>query len=365
MLLDIGLGWDPEWAAAFEAARSSLPKQALEVVPARVSRQDRGWVTALAGGQSYRATPSGHTKRALEEAGTTLVTGDWILLERLDEPGRGRVHGLLPRRSRFARKAPGSGEGLAEQVVAANIDWAFLVAGLDGDFNLRRLERALSLCRDGHVAPVVLLNKMDLALDAPLKQQEVEAIAGGAPVHLVSAVSGAGLSQLEPYLTPGRTVALLGSSGAGKSTLVNALMGEERMGTGSVRAHDQRGRHTTTFRELLVLPSGGLIIDTPGMRELQLLPDEEGLSDTFADIEAWAQTCRFGDCRHQTEPGCRVKEARDSGELSAARWASYEKLRSEIAYEERKVSANLRAERKAKDKVLSKAAKEVSRNKRR
>lgn len=359
------LGWDQAWQEAFDAAQVDLPQKGRPLLPARVTRQDRGWVTAVGDDTTYRATPSGRLKKTLEEQGTVLVTGDWVVLEPLDEPGRARVHGLLPRRSRFARKAPGSGEGLAEQVVAANIDWAFLVAGLDGDYNLRRLERALALTRDGGVSPVIVLNKVDLIFDPEVKRAEVQVVAGEAPVHLVSAISGTGLPELSRYLGPGVTVALLGSSGAGKSTLVNALFGEARMVTNEVRAHDQRGKHTTTYRELLLLPAGGLIIDTPGMRELQLLPEEEGLGDTFADVEAWAAECRFGDCRHETEPGCRVKAALEDGTLSEERLQSFLKLRQEIAYEEAKRSPLLRAERKAKERNLTSAAWQASRNKRR
>ncbi|MBK6686977.1 MAG: ribosome small subunit-dependent GTPase A [Deltaproteobacteria bacterium] len=360
-----GLGWDQAWQEAFAELQGELPQKGRPLVPARVTRQDRGWVTAIGDDTTYRATPSGRLKKTLEEQGTVLVTGDWVILEPLDEPGRARVHGLLPRRSRFARKAPGSGEGLAEQVVAANIDWAFLVAGLDGDYNLRRLERALALARDGGVRPVIVLNKVDLISDPEAKRSEVQVIAGEAPVYLVSAITGLGLPELHGYLGPGITVAMLGSSGAGKSTLVNALFGEARMVTNEVRAHDQRGKHTTTHRELLSLPSGGLIIDTPGMRELQLLPEEESLGDTFADVEEWARQCRFDDCRHETEPGCRVKAALEDGSLSDDRFQSFLKLRQEIAYEDAKRSPQLRAERKAKERTMTSAAWQASRNKRR
>jgi ribosome biogenesis GTPase / thiamine phosphate phosphatase len=360
------LGWDEGFASLYQAEIEAEHLQKLpRLVPGRVSRQDRGWVTALGEAGPYRAEASGRLKRALEAAGTVLVTGDWVVLEPLAEPGRARVHAMIPRRTRFARKAPGSGEGTAEQIIAANIDAVLLVSGLDGDFNPRRLERGLTLVKEGGSLAVVILNKCDLSPDPEAAKYSVEAIAPGVAVHLTSAATGVGLDAIRAYLGVGRTVALLGSSGVGKSTLVNALLGEAKMGTSEVRAHDSRGRHTTTYRELWVLPSGGLIIDTPGMRELQLLGEEVGLGEAFADVEALASACRFDDCRHTTEPGCAVKAAVEGGELSDDRYQSFLKLKKEIEHEERKVSPEARAQRKAKEKSITRAAWDASRNKRR
>ena len=206
---------------------------------------------------------------------------------------------------------------MKEQIVAANVDTVFLVMGLDGDFNPRRLERYLTVVWDSGADPVVLLNKVDLCDARDERLREIEAM--GAPTHLVSARSGQGLEALAAYLTPGRTVALLGSSGVGKSTLVNRLLGEERLRTREVRSSDDRGRHTTSTRQLLTLPGGALVIDTPGMRELQLWDSVGGLGATFADVEELGASCRFGDCGHVSEPGCAVRAAVEEGRLPSVR----------------------------------------------
>ena len=258
------------------------------------------------------------------------AVGDWVMIERIGgERERAKIHAVLPRSTCFSRRA--AGEKAEEQVVAANIDTVFLVNGLDADFNPRRIERYLALARGSGAEPVILLNKADLCADAEARAEAVRELSGGATVLALSAMQGSGLEALAPWLGRGRTVALLGSSGVGKSTIVNALLGEERQETRAVRAHDDRGKHTTTRRELIPLPGGALLVDTPGMRELQLWDNaREGLVAAFPDVLELASGCRFRDCRHESEPGCAVRAAVEAGRLAAARFASYLKLRAEL-----------------------------------
>jgi ribosome biogenesis GTPase len=237
------------------------------------------------------------------------------------------IHGVLPRRTSISRKA--AWLATEEQVLAANIDVVFLVAGLDGDLNLRRLERYLATVWNSGADPVVVLSKADLCDDVAGAVAAVEAIAAGVPIHVASGLTGEGVDGLRAYTTRNRTVALLGSSGVGKSTLINHLRGEDVQAVAAVRS-DGRGRHTTTTRELVRLPGGGLLLDTPGMRELQLWDVEEGFDTTFADIEELAGRCRFSDCGHNGEPGCAVEEALGNGTLDAQRYGSYRKLQREL-----------------------------------
>jgi ribosome biogenesis GTPase len=254
------------------------------------------------------------------------AVGDWVALEVRPGEGRATIHAVLPRRSRFSRKVPGS--VTEEQVVAANVDSVFLIAGLDGDFNPRRLERALVLAWESGARPVVVLNKADLG-GAEQRRREAEAATPGVPIHVVSVRTGHGLGALDVYLRRGQTVALLGSSGVGKTTLVNRLLGGGARPTADVRSGDDRGRHATSHRELVVLPGGGMIVDTPGLREIQLWGGEEGLREAFAEVGELAPACRFRDCRHEGEPGCAVLAALADGRLAAERLASYRKLAAE------------------------------------
>jgi ribosome biogenesis GTPase / thiamine phosphate phosphatase len=261
------------------------------------------------------------------------------------------IHALMPRRSAFARRAAG---GAGVQIVAANVDIAFLVAALNNDLNPRRLERYLVAARDSRAAPVVVLTKEDLSADAAAQLQAVADIAGDAPVVTLSALTGRGLELLDRWLQPGITAALLGSSGAGKSTLLNALAGKELMSTGAVREADDRGRHTTTHRELFRLPGGALLIDTPGMRELGLVAEEDALDQSFADVTALFAQCKFSDCTHAAEPGCAILAALADESLSADRWKSYLELQRELAFVARKDDPAAEAAKRAQWKQVHK-----------
>jgi ribosome biogenesis GTPase len=301
--------------------------------PARVTVQQRGLWRIVGEHGEFDARLSGRFRLEAHDGGHP-VAGDWVAAELRPAEGQATIHAVLPRTSAFVRWASGPAGG--KQVVAANADVAFLAASLNADLSLRRLERYLALAYESGAAPVLVLTKADACPDVAGLTAEVEAIAFGAPVHAVSAVTGEGLAALAAHLPPGRTAVLLGSSGVGKSTLVNALAGAELMATQSIVEDGARGRHTTTHRELIRLPSGGLILDTPGMRELGLVDAEAGLSATFADLEALAQACRFGDCGHGREPGCAVQAAVADGTLDAGRLASWRKLQRELAHERRK-----------------------------
>lgn len=324
------LGWNWFFADAFAQYEPE------GLTPGRVAVQERGAVVLFT---ASGPIPAETGARLLRESGQP-VTGDWVAAEILADEDKAIVRAILPRRSRFARKEPWLTE---EQVVAANVDTAFLVTDCGRDFKARRLERYLTAAWDSGAAPVIVLTKSDLAADVWETLAEAEAIAFGVPVHAVSSVTGQGLGALDPYLLPGCTVALLGSSGVGKSTLVNRLLGEDLLATAELR-RDGRGRHTTTHRELVHLPGGALLLDTPGMRELQLWADESALDETFADVAGLARECRFSDCAHGQEPGCAVRAALANGSLPQIRWESYRKLQRELRALAVKQDVRLRSE---------------------
>jgi len=266
---------------------------------------------------------------------------------------------VLPRRTKFSRMAATDHGQTVEQVVAANVDVVFLVAGLDGDLNLRRLERYLALAWESGAEPVVVLTKADLCGDVEAAVLAVESVAIGVAVHAVSNLTGEGLDDLRRYFVGNRTVAALGSSGVGKSSLLNRLAGEELMATGDVRA-DGRGRHTTTNRQLLLLPDGGLFLDTPGMRELRLWESEDGLAQAFDDVAEAAALCRFSDCSHEREPGCGVQAALANGTLDRERYASWRKLQAELRHLAVKQDARLRSETRKEVRRRARSRRKVS-----
>lgn len=264
------------------------------------------------------------------------TVGDWVVISSGLERERAIIHAILPRQSKISRKV--AGKVTEEQLIAANMDTVFLVNALNNDFNLRRMERYLTLVWESGASPVIILSKADLCANIEEKLRQVESIAYGVPIYVLSSLREEGLDSLKPYLSEGKTAVLLGSSGAGKSTLINKLAGEQIQKVQEIREKDHHGRHTTTYRELIILPQRGLIIDTPGMRELQLWDSGEGLGETFEDIEFYASHCRFNDCQHQTEPGCAVRKAIEEGNLDYARYESYLKLQKELAYLSRKTN---------------------------
>jgi ribosome biogenesis GTPase / thiamine phosphate phosphatase len=286
------------------------------------------------------------------------AVGDWVMVANGRQPAL--ISAVLPRRSAFVRSAAdatrrSAGSLADEQVLAANVDVAFLVTGLDHDFNLRRLERYLAVAWSSGVRPVIVLNKADVALDLEDRLLAVESIAPAVPIVVLSALTGDHVTDLAPYLTAGQTAVVLGSSGVGKSTLVNALLGEQRQTTAAVREDDSRGRHTTTHRELFELAGGGQLIDTPGIRALEVAGADEGVDTAFDDIADLALACRFSDCRHEGEPGCAVRSALEDGRLSHDRLASHRKLEREIAHAERKGDARARAAEAKRWKSIHKA----------
>jgi ribosome biogenesis GTPase / thiamine phosphate phosphatase len=313
------LGWRPFFASVFE------PHRTKGWIPARVVCEARQYYLAWGESGELEVRLPGRLRHAAFLRSELPAVGDWVAVAPLPGGEQGIVQALLPRQSVLSRRRQD------EQIIAANLDTVFLVAGLDGNYNLRRLERYLTAASLSGAVPVVVLNKADLCPDLDERLAEVEQIAGGARVHAVSAALGTGLEALAQYLGPGQTAGLVGSSGAGKSTLVNILVGSQCQEVREVRRGDQKGRHTTTRRELVPVPGGGLLIDTPGMRELQLWGGEEGLADGFAEIEALAADCRFADCRHGPEAGCAVRQALGEGRVDGKRVESYLKLKQELA----------------------------------
>jgi ribosome biogenesis GTPase len=319
----------PLTALGFDAHfDKQLPAFGDAPVVARVAAQHRGGYEVWAEEGRGLAQLAGRLHRELAEEDKPGV-GDWVVLNGAPAEGTTTViEGVFARRTVFTRGA--AGRVTKGQVVAANLDLVFVVCGLDSDYNLRRIERYLARVWSSGAQPVVVLTKADLCADVDARLAEVESASIGAEVIVTSIPEGRGVDAIRDAIAPGATAALVGSSGAGKSTLVNALLGEERMATGETRERDGRGQHTTSHRQLILLPGGGLIIDTPGMRELSLA-DDEGLDAAFEDIEKLAASCRFRDCTHQSEPGCAVKEAVEVGDLAATRLEHYLKLGREAA----------------------------------
>lgn len=347
----IELGWDSVWDELFQAVSN------IEYCVGRVSAEHKHLYRVFTEQGEILAQVSGRFRYAAHGRWDFPVVGDWVVIASDSDDDRGIIWSVLPRRNKFSRQAAGDNE--EEQVLVANIDTVFIVSSLNQDFNLRRMERYLVLTWECGASPVIVLNKADLCGDISSKIEETNAIAPGVSVHTISCETGQGLDQLAPYLGTGKTVALLGSSGVGKSTLLNCLLGESVKRTNAVRNQDDRGRHTTTHRQLHMLPQGGLVIDTPGLRELKLWGTDVGITSTFEDIERYSARCRFVDCQHQGEPGCAVMGALDSGELDWSRYHSYVKLQKEMAYISRKDNLFEALEEKEKWKQIHKEIKRI------
>ena len=347
------LGWNSFFQKHFQLLKMH------DSVPARVVSESKSSYQVYGQYGELTAKISGKMRYQAGTGDQYPAVGDWVVIRPQVNEKEGVIHAILPRKSRFSRKV--AGERTEEQVVAANVDTVFIVSGLDGgrNFNLRRIERYLTLAWNSGASPVIVLNKVDLCPDVNVYIENVEAIATGISIHSVSAKERIGLDALMRYLTKGETAAFLGSSGVGKSALINALLGIEKQETGEVREDDRTGRHTTTRRELILLPSGGAVIDTPGMREIQMWAGEDDLQSAFNDIEILAKKCRFDDCGHNIEPGCAVRDAIEQGALDPARLESYRKLQNELSYLASREAHSTRLLEKAKWKKISQWSKQI------
>ena len=351
------LGWDDGYEASFAAHRATGR------VPARVVAVHKETSIVRTSEGDRPAIVTGRFRFDALAPSEYPAVGDWVALDGLGDGHEGSpavIAAVLPRRSAIRRSAAdasrrGGGRLVDEQVIVANVDVAFLVAGLDGDLNLRRIERYLAVAWSSGVSPVHVLNKADVADDLEGRRLAVEALGPGVPIVAISARDGTGLEALDRWLAPGRTAVVLGSSGVGKSTLLNALLGEARQATQEVREDDSRGRHTTTHRELFRLPSGALLIDTPGIRSLEVVGADEGVGQTFEEIDELAAMCRFSDCRHDGEPGCAVRAAIEAGSLDPGRLAAWRKLDREAAHDARRSDPLAAAENRRKWKAIHKA----------
>ena len=341
------IGWNEFFSSSFESYRQA------GYSPGRVAIAHKQIYTLYTEQGELAAEVTGKFRYQVDGTQDFPAVGDWVVIRGREAEARATIHDVLPRRSKFSRKTVGA--KTEEQVIATNIDTVFLVSGLDGDFNPRRIERYLVLAWESGANPVVILNKADLCDQVEQRVLAVEAIAFGVPIVVLSAVNRRGLEELEAYLQPGQTVALLGSSGVGKSTITNQLIGTDLQAVQTVRQGDDRGRHTTTHRELIRTPSGGLLMDTPGMRELQIWASDEGLQETFADVETLAAECRFRDCQHEDEPGCAVQQAIAAGSLAYERFISYQKLQKELSYLSRKQDQRANLAEKERWKKITKA----------
>ena len=345
------LGWNSRWRDLFE------PYAQDNLTPGRVVAEHRDAYRLETEAGERTGALGGRLRHHAERRLDLPAVGDFVSLRLPAGEGPALVDAVLPRQTVFVRRA--AGDRPDDQVIAANIDFVFVMTALDHDMNLRRVERYLAAVWESGASPVVLLNKTDLCDEVDGKIAQIHRVALGVNVHAISALTADGLDAVQRYLKPGLTIGFVGSSGVGKSTLLNRLLGRDVQTTAAVRSHDSRGRHTTTHRELFVLPQGGLVIDTPGMREFHLSNADDGLGAVFVDIEALAADCRFADCAHRQEPGCAVRAAVDRRELDAVRLSAYEKLLKELRYEKSRDDPSAAIERKRQGRIASKAIKRM------
>jgi len=328
-------GWNESWETKW--SQQSNNEKLHASTAGRILLEHKHMYRVVTDEGEWLASLSGNFKHQAHERRDYPAVGDWVAVEKMPGEEKGIIRSILPRTSIFSRKV--AGLATAEQIVAVNVDIVFLVMSLNLDFNVRRLERYIIAAWDSGANPIIVLTKKDLCDNHQTYVEQAQAIAIGVPIHVVSSVTGDGIATLQELLKDGKTAALLGSSGVGKSALTNALCGEDVMAVQNIRADDDKGRHTTTHRELFRMPGGGLIIDTPGMREFQMWDSGESLDTGFIDVEQFASSCRFTDCQHNNQPGCAVQEALKNGSLTNERYASYEKLKRELAFIERKANA--------------------------
>jgi len=345
------------WNSFFQSHWSSESRDGLE--PARVVEGQRDAYRVACEVGELPAEITGRLRHTATDASTLPAVGDWVAINIVSGEEKAVIHSILPRRTTLSRKE--AGKRTAEQILVTNVDTVFLMMSLNADLNPRRIERYLGTLWESGACPVIVLSKSDLCLDPSAAVSEIGAAAPGVDVHVISAATGTGVDSLEPYLGPGNTVVLLGSSGVGKSTLINCLLKAEVQKTVEVRTHDDRGRHATTYRRLFSLPAGGILIDTPGMREFQLW-DAAGLDDAFEEIGQLAELCRFRDCGHESEPGCAVKLAIADGTMDAQRLSSFRKLKRELDYNDRKKDVAAQLELKRRWKQIHKAQRRKARN---
>jgi ribosome biogenesis GTPase / thiamine phosphate phosphatase len=346
------------WNSFFEACFAQYAEKGF--LPGRISTQHRDRYLIFTEAGEIKGQVSGKFRFGTSGLHDYPAIGDWVAFEQDNSQKSAVIHHVLERKSKFSRKV--AGERTDEQILAANIDFAFLVMGLDGDYNPRRLERYLTVAHESSAQPVIILNKSDKCDNAEENFAEISKIASGIDVFLMSAKQGIGIEPVREILKTGVTGVLLGSSGVGKSTITNYLLGKDYAKILDVREDDDRGRHATSHRELLLLPSGGIIIDTPGLREIQLWGGEEGIQDGFEDIIELGSQCRFRDCKHDTEPGCAVKQALENGTLDAGRYESFLKLKREISFHDQRNLIGSQRTEKERWKKVSKQIKTKFRN---
>jgi ribosome biogenesis GTPase len=343
------LGWVPALQRDFEQHRQQ------GLLPGRIAVEDKHFYLVLSAQGELTGQVSGKLLHSSRGPGELPKVGDWVALSSVPNEAKAIIHAVLPRKTRLSRKV--AGREVEEQVLATNVDKVFAVQALDETFRPGLLHRHLVMILESGAKPVVVLNKADLCQDIPEMFQRAQEIAGGAPVIAVSAKTGQDIAQLRDWIHPGETVVFIGASGVGKSTLINDLYGEEIQATADVRESDAKGRHTTTWRELILLPGGGLVIDTPGMREFQMWIADEGLRDAFSDLDALAGQCRFRDCTHMVETGCAVLQAVAAGQLSQERYRNYVKLKKELAFLEQAHTKHSWMQRKRHSRVAHRGGK--------
>jgi ribosome biogenesis GTPase / thiamine phosphate phosphatase len=348
------LGWNSFFENQFEQYRNQ------NYSPMRIIRENREKYIAYSEAGELICEISGKYRFDTISKANFPTAGDWVAGAVRTGEMKATIHALLSRKSVFSRKV--AGQITDEQVVAANIDTIFIVTGLDLNYNLRRIERYLAMAWNSGATPVIILNKSDLCPEAEIRKSEVESIAFGVDIYTLSATQNIGIEFLNKYIRPGETVAFLGSSGVGKSTIINSLLGTNKLKVNEVSDLGSRGRHTTTYRELILLPNGGIVVDTPGMRELQVWGDEEALKQVFDDIEELASNCRFSNCNHENEPGCAILEAVNNGTLDPGRLESFYKLKKEFSYLTDRQTMKASAIEKVRWKTISKLQKNYSKD---